>query len=366
MADHRTTPSRTGAHAPPHDSVRQSVILVTGAGGEVGHGLISSLNDAGCDNIIAVDIHPIEIEQASMCRECHVGDICDTTMLQRLLARCEITEIHHLAALLSSQSEFTPELAHEVNVNGTLNLFRLAAEQARSHGRCVKFLYPSSIAAYGLPSLAAKQAAGRVSEDQWARPITMYGCNKLYCEQIGRYYARHYRQLARDRIEGLIDFRCLRYPGLISSETTPEGGTSDFVPEMLHAAAHGRPYTCFVRSDTRIPFMTMPEAIASLLTLASADASSLTRCVYNVASFSPTAGEFAAAVLAFFPGTEITFTEDPGRQVVVDSWPEDVDTGAAERDWGFQPIHDLRSALQDYCVPRIRRGMSEGGGAPAP
>ncbi len=128
----------------------------------------------------------------------------------------EITEIYHLAALLSTRGEFTPETAHDVNVGGTMNLLNLAVEQARSHGHRVKFVYPSSIAVFGMPDLETKARAGAVAEDQYLNPTTMYGCNKLYCEHLGRYYANHYRQLSEDRIPHLPDFRCPRYPGLIS------------------------------------------------------------------------------------------------------------------------------------------------------
>ncbi len=120
----------------------------------------------------------------------------------------------------------------------------------------------------------------------------MYGCNKLYCEHLGRYYSRHYRQLAADHGGNTtVDFRCAALPGLISAVTIPTGGTSDYGPEMLHHAAQGLPYECFVRPDTRLPFMAMPDAIKSLLLLEAAPVSALTQLVYNVTSFSPSAAE---------------------------------------------------------------------------
>ncbi len=332
---------------------RSEGILITGAGGEVGHGLIEALSDLGHDRLIAIDLRELDPAIRARCHAALAGDVCDRNLLGRLLATYEITEIYHLAALLSTRAEYTPETAHDVNVGGTMNLLRLAVEQARSHGQRVRFHFPSSIAAYGMPSLSAKTAAGRVNEDAFLTPTTMYGCNKLYCEQLGRYYAKHYRQLAEDAGAHLIDFRCLRYPGLISAETLPSGGTSDFAPEMIHAAAKGEPYACFVREDTRIPFMTMQESIAATLQLAGADEERLTRCVYNIASFSPTAGELAEMVRQHFPEARITFQPDPKRQAIVDSWPEDVDTTSATRDWGFEPRHDLDSAFAEALVPRI-------------
>jgi nucleoside-diphosphate-sugar epimerase len=343
----------THAHRPAGKS-RSTAILITGAGGEVGHGLIRTLHARGARDIVAIDIRELDPDIRSLCAQTFVGDICDAMLLGRLLAMYEVYEIFHLAALLSTRSEFTPETAHEVNVGGTISLLRLAAEQARSHGGSVRFIFPSSIAAYGVPDLRTKSAAGAVREDQFLEPTTMYGCNKLYCEHLGRYYSRHYRQLAKDRTPDLIDFRCVRFPGLISADTVPSGGTSDYGPEMIHAAAKGEPYSCFVREDARIPFLAMPDAIDALLTLAAADAKSLTRQVYNLRSFSPSAGEFATLVRRHFPGADIRFAPDIERQGIVDSWPEDVDDRAARADFGFAPKFDFERAFSDYLVPAIR------------
>jgi nucleoside-diphosphate-sugar epimerase len=337
---------------------RNAAILITGAGGEVGHGLIAALHAAGRRQVVAIDIRELGREQRELCQDTFVGDICDESLLERLLAMYEITEIYHLAALLSTRGEFTPETAHAVNVNGTLSLLRLAADQARSHGQRVKFIFPSSIAVYGMPSLDSKSDAGAVTEDKFCQPITMYGCNKLYCEHLGRYYAHHYRLLAQDRIPHILDFRSIRFPGLISADTLPSGGTSDYGPEMLHAAAAGKPYVCFVRPDTRIPFMTMPDAIDALLKLAAAPEKKLGQCVYNVTSFNPSAGEIAELVEEHFPHANVTFEPDPQRQQIVDSWPADIDDTAARQDWGYAPRHDLRAAFDEYLIPRIKARYS--------
>jgi nucleoside-diphosphate-sugar epimerase len=235
-----------------------------------------------------------------------------------------------------------------------LGLLQLAAEQSRSHGHRVKFVFPSSIAVFGMPDLDTKASAGAVDEDRYLNPITMYGCNKLYGEHLGRYYARHYRQLAQDRIPGILDFRCVRFPGLISADTLPSGGTSDYAPEMIHAAASGKPYRCFVREDTRIPFLTMPDAIEGLLALAGADAGSLSRCVYNLGGFNPSAAELRELTRREFPAADITFEPDLQRQAIVDSWPAALADDAARRDFGFAPKHSLAAAFRDYLVPAIR------------
>jgi nucleoside-diphosphate-sugar epimerase len=194
-----------------------------------------------------------------------------------------------------------------------------------------------------------------VKEDDWMKPTTMYGCNKLYCEQLGTYYARHYKQLAAERSSGRVDFRCVRFPGLISAGTTPSGGTSDYAPEMIHAAARGVPYSCFVRPDTRIPFMAMPDGVDALLTLAAAPRQALTRTAYNVAAFNPSAREIRDVVLTAFPSATIDWQEDTKRQRIVDSWPADVDDGAARRDWGFDPQLDFTRAFAEYLIPGIQK-----------
>jgi nucleoside-diphosphate-sugar epimerase len=331
------------------------VVLVTGASGEMGDSLIRHLGERGTFDVLALDVRPLGPELAGRCAATRVGDILDRHLLDQLRSEFEIAVVFHLAALLSTRSEFVPETAHEVNVQGTLNLLRLALEEARSHGRPVQFLFPSSIAVYGLPDLASKRRAGRVAEAEWTEPVTMYGCNKLYCEHLGRYFARHYRQLAPlDTVPG-VDFRAIRFPGLISAFTVPSGGTSDYAPEMIHAAAQGHPYACLVREDTRIPFMAMPDAIQALLTLMDAPAGSLTTLVYNVRAFNPSAGELAKLVRTAFPGERITFTPDPRRQAIVDSWPEDVDDARARREWGFRVSYDLERAFAEYLVPNITR-----------
>ena len=205
-----------------------------------------------------------------------------------------------------------------------------------------------------MPDLGTKAGAPPVNEDSFLNPITMYGCNKLYCEQLGDYYAHHYKQLSADPISGRVDFRAVRFPGLISAVTVPSGGTSDYAPEMIHAAAKGEPYECFVRPDTRIPFMAMPDGVAALLALAKAPRGAITRSAYNLGAFAPTADEVRTEVLRAFPSADVSYKVDEKRQGIVDSWPEDVDDGAARRDWGFAPKYDFTSAFREYLIPAIR------------
>ena len=334
--------------------LRKPVVLITGASGEIGHGLIESLARDGRRPIITLDLKPLDPSLGALVQQQYAGSILDDHLLERILAEFEVDLVFHLAALLSTRGEFTPTTAHQVNVEGTIRMLEFAQKEGESHGRPVTFLYPSSIAAYGMPDLATKASAGKVAEELWNVPTTMYGCNKLYCEHLGRYYARHYKQLAAETLSGKVDFRSVRFPGLISAVTVPSGGTSDYAPEMLHAAAQGQPYACFVRPDTRIPFMTMPDAVDALVRLAAVAGGSLTRTVYNVGAFNPSAEEIRARVLAAFPGSKIGFAPHPSRQQIVDSWPADVDDTAARRDWGFAPRHDEARAFSEYLVPTIR------------
>lgn len=335
--------------------MRKPVVLITGAGGEIGYGLIARLRDDPRRAIVTLDVSRLDETIARSVDREITGSILDRGLLDRLLAEFQVELIFHLAALLSTRSEFTPVAAHQVNVEGTLNLLEFAQREGESHGRPVVFMYPSSIAAYGLPSVEAKTRAGRVTEDEWTHPTTIYGCNKLYCEQLGNYYARHYKQLAAERSSGRVDFRCVRFPGLISALTAPSGGTSDYAPEMIHAAAKGEPYGCFVRPDTRIPFMAMPDGVDALLTLAAAPRERLTRTAYNVAAFNPSADEIRDVVVQAFPDAQLSWSVDPKRQGIVDSWPSDVDDSAARRDWGFAPRYDFERAFTEYLIPTISR-----------
>lgn len=349
MTDGSTfSPTATGAK-------RRKTVLITGAGGEIGHGLIDAMHADGGFEIIALDLKALEGSLKDKCAATLAGDITDAPALAKIFEKHDIDVVYHLAALLSSSGERNPELAHNVNVQGTLNLLKLANERSNARGRNVQFIFPSSIAVYGMPSLAAKSDIGAVHEDRCLAPITMYGVNKLSCEHLGRYYADHYMRLAKDAPKARVDFRCLRFPGIISAHTLPTGGTSDFAPEMIHAAAKGEPYACFVRPDTRIPFMTMTDAVRSLLTLAAAPLERLTTRVYNVGAFGPSAAEIADLVRAAFPKAEITYSVNEARQSIVDSWPANVDDDHARRDWGWAPVHNLRAAFGEYLIPTIRK-----------
>jgi nucleoside-diphosphate-sugar epimerase len=337
----------------------EKVALITGACGEIGQALVQELAGRGNYRIVTMDLAPLATSIGSLSSEHIQGDLLGKI---KYLYDIPLDEIYHLAAFLSSKAELMPEEAHHVNVDGTLQLLQLAAYKSEKRRQAVKFFFPSSIAVYGFSSLAEKQAAGRVTEDKWTHPHTMYGCNKIACESLGVYYSRYLgqRQFEPDA-PVMVDFRALRFPGLVSAFTVPSGGTSDYGPEMLHAAARGEPYECFVREDTRIPFMAMPDAIKSIRGLMAAPREKLAQSVYNVTSFSLSAGEFRERTLRDFPEAQIGFAPNPRRQGIVDSWPEDVDDSGARAEWGWQPDYAVERFFDEYLVANIKKRYDKAG-----
>ncbi|MGH2582517.1 MAG: NAD-dependent epimerase/dehydratase family protein, partial [Anaerolineales bacterium] len=228
-------------------------ILITGACGEIGLALLNELAGDKQNEILTLDLQepPADLRGKSQHTK---GSILDRSLLDGIAAEYEIDVVYHLAALLSTSAERAPYKAHQVNVDGTAQLLEMAAQQSERRGKPVLFMFPSSKAIYGMPDLETKAAHAAVREDEWNFPATMYGINKLYSEMLGNYYSKRHNLLA-ESTQTKLDFRALRFPGLISAHTVPSGGTSDYGPEMLHAAAKGEPYACFVRPDTTIAFM---------------------------------------------------------------------------------------------------------------
>lgn len=331
--------------------MQKQAVLITGAAGEIGQALLAQLAAAGTGNLVTLDLQDLPPDLAKSTTH-YKGSVGDKALLGKLEAEYEFDRIYHLAALLSTSAERKPVVAHEINVDASFQLLELAARQSAQRGKPVQFLFPSSKAIYGMPDLAAKAAHPRVREDEWNSPATMYGCNKLAVEKLGDYYSKHYQRFA-DQVPTRIDFRALRFPGLISAHTLPTGGTSDYGPEMLHAAAKGEPYACFVRPDTTIAFMAMPDAVKAISALTEAPNGKLTRTAYNVTSFSLSAEEFRQQVVLAFSSAQITFAPDAKRQEIVDSWPMGIDDGAARADWGWAPDYDLRRCFDEYLVPNI-------------
>jgi len=326
------------------------VTLITGAAGEIGQALLHRLTAGGGDAVVTVDLRPLPAGGAGPSHLEHFqGDILDPRLWETFLGRYRPTVIFHLAAILSTRAESVPVLAHQVNADGAARLVAMAADVATPKDP-IRFVFPSSIAVYGLPSPEAKEAAAPVGENECLDPATLYGAQKLYVERLGA---------TVEKLGGGLDFRAVRLPGLISSDTLPQGGTSDWAPELIHAAARREPYSCFVKPEARLPFCAMPDAVGGILRLASRDKDSLTRTAYNLGGPSLSAAEIIARVARDFPDLEVRFRLDRARDRIVASWPGAVDDIAARRDFGFAPEHDAETLFSRYLIPGIRRRYQE-------
>ena len=332
-----------------------TTILITGAGGEVGYTLIHELAKNKDNYVVATSLHDLPPESEKESSEFIQMDITDKDSVTSVFAKHEFDTIFHLASILSTGGEKTPELALDVNTIGSINILEAATKQGLEIKKSIKFIFPSSIAAYGIPNLEEKKKAGKVTEKEYGHPITMYGMTKIFTENLGIYFSENYQMLSDIDRDNLIDFRCVRFPGLLSPDTLPSGGTSDYGSEMIHSAAQNKDYASFVRADSKIPFMAMIDAVMGIIKLSEADKKSLTQKVYNIRGFSPAASEIADEAHKLFPGTKITYDNiNEIRQGIVDSWPEDLDDSPAQKDWGFKAKYDFERTFEEYLLPKIK------------
>jgi len=334
-------------------------VFITGANGEIGQRLIEQISDEGIYDVVALDLVEPSSDLAARCKAFYRGNILDRNLIDGIDTHHRFSQIFHLAGILSSAAEKNPMHAHHVNVDGSLNILQIAHNHSARSGEQTVLVFSSSIAAYGIRK--EDDVSLPISERKYLTPMTMYGINKLYIEQLGRYYTTSYKS-EEETNYAVLDFRCLRFPGLISPVTVPSGGTSDYGPEMLHAAAAGRPYSCFVDQETMLPFMVMSDAIRSLIMLSRAPQSSLNHRVYNVTSFSVTAAEIEAKIRASFPDARIDYAIDARRQAIVDSWPRRIEDEPARSDWGWQPEYDFDRAFDEVLIPRVKERYSQGNG----
>jgi nucleoside-diphosphate-sugar epimerase len=260
-------------------------------------------------------------------------DVRDRPRLEEIVRDLRIDTIYHLAAILSATGEANPQLAWDVNIAGLVNVL----EVSRSGG-VGRVFCPSSIAVFG-PETPRRPAP----QETVLRPSTMYGLTKVTGELLGDYYVQRYG----------LDVRGLRYPGIVSSETPPGGGTTDYAVDIFYQALRVGRYTCFVRPDTVLPMMYMPDCVQATLNLMHADPSRLSRhCDYNVAGMSFSAADLAAEIARHMPGFVCAYEPD-FRQAIADSWPQSIDDSAACRDWDWRPSFDLASMTEDM-IRRLR------------
>jgi len=315
-------------------------ILLTGAGGQIGHDLIGALVAQG-HGVVSTDLAPRPPSHAHAGGDWQQLDVTDADQVDRVFGEHRPELVFHLAAILSARGEQDPRLAYAVNQTGTWNVL----EACRKH-KVARLMFTSSIAVFGPPP--SGPLPDPTPDDVALHPTTMYGVTKVAGELLCAYY----------RTKHGVDCRGVRFPGLISA-AMPGGGSSDYALFMYVDGVRKGGYEAFARADTRIPLMYMPDGVRALLELAFADRDRLTRAIYNIAAFSPRADEIAASVQRALPAAKFTYKPDPVRQGILDSWPKALDDAAARRDWGWKPAYDLDGMTTDL-IPRVRRMLELG------
>ncbi|MGQ9506389.1 MAG: L-threonine 3-dehydrogenase [Candidatus Bathycorpusculaceae bacterium] len=315
-------------------------ILVTGATGQIGSELTMELRKKyGGDNVVAAGHKRKPSEKLLDSGPFEYVDTTSKENIEKVVKKYDIDTIYHLAAVLSATGEENPQLAWNVNINGLYNVL----EVAREHD-LVRVFWPSSIAVFG-------PEAPRINTPQNTIliPRTIYGVTKVAGELLCNYYFARFG----------LDVRSVRYPGIISSETPPGGGTTDYAVEIFYEAIKNRRYTCFVREDTVLPMMYMPDCINAALKLMEADSSQIKhRTSYNVNAMSFSAGELAAEIRKYIPEFKCEFKPD-FRQKIADSWPMSIDDSVARREWGWNPKYDLASMTKDM-TEKLTKRFAEG------
>lgn len=303
-------------------------ILVTGACGQLGTEIVTELrHQLGTDRVIASDVvRPTH--EALLDGPFELLDTTNQSAIMALLQKYQITQIYHLAAILSARGENEPNLAWNVNING----YMAVLDAARAYGKIAKLYFPSSIAVFG-PNTPKDNTPQHTVTDA----NTVYGISKFVGERLCEYYHAHYG----------LDIRSLRYPGIISYKTLPGGGTTDYAVHIYHEAVNNGTYTSFLSADTYLPMIYMPDALRATFELMEAPASSIKqRGSYNLGAMSFCPEDVAKSIQKHMPEFTIGYAPD-SRQAIADSWPKSIDYSAATADWGWKPEYDLDAMTTD-------------------
>lgn len=320
-------------------------ILVTGALGQIGSELVIAMRHQYGDlNVIATDIRMPSDVSLRDSGPFEFLDCTDPNHITRVMQIYKIDTVIHLASLLSAVAETRPNQAWQINVNGLYNML----EAARQY-KCALF-FPSSIGAFG--HLSPKY---KTPQDTIQRPDTMYGVTKVTGELLCDYYHKRFA----------VDTRGLRFPGLISYQTEPGGGTTDYAVQIFYdAIKHGR-YTCYLREDTSLDMMYMPDALRAVMELMEADASRLVhRNAFNVTAMAFTPADLAREIMRHIPDFLMEYSIDPVRQGIADSWPDLLDDSAARAEWGWKPEYDLARVTKEM-LQRVADKLPERTETPA-
>ncbi len=303
-------------------------ILVTGSSGQIGSELVMALRTIyGGENVIASDKCPNVSEKIKAGGPFEQLDVLNKERMSQIIDKYNVDAIVHLAAILSAVGEKNPMLAWNINITGIINVLELAREK-----KIKRVLIPSSIAAFG-PSTPVDNTP----QETILRPTTMYGITKVAGELLADYYVAKYG----------MDVRGLRYPGIISNETLPGGGTTDYAVAIYYDAVKSGKYECFLSENTMLPMMYMPDCLKATIDLFQADSKKFKHFSdFNVAAFSVTPKLMAESIKKYMPEFEITYKPD-FRQAIADSWPNSIDDSCAREEWGWQPSFNLDAMTQD-------------------
>ena len=306
-------------------------ILVTGAAGQIGSELVPALRQAfGAAGVIASDIRMPAPAAAGAQGPFEHLDCTRPEQIQEVVRRHGVRTIYHMAAMLSAVAEEKPQAAWNLNMVGLYHVLEIARQY-----RCAVF-FPSSIGAFGPTT-----PRDRTPQDTAQRPTTMYGVTKVAGELLCDYYACRFG----------VDVRGLRLPGLISHTAPPGGGTTDYAVEIFYQAIRYRHYTCFLRPDTALDMMHMPDATRAMLELMAADPARLAhRNAFNIAAMNFDPARLAAEIRRHIPDFSIDYDVDPVRQAIADSWPRSVDDSVARAEWGWAPRYDIAAMTQDMLA----------------
>ncbi|WP_077329445.1 NAD-dependent epimerase/dehydratase family protein [Virgibacillus siamensis] len=299
-------------------------ILVTGAQGQIGSELVTTLRENyGTSNIVATDIKENMNEDGPF----EIVDVTNAEDLFSVAKKYEVDTIMHLAALLSARAEAIPQKAWDLNMGGLMNALEVARELN------LQIFTPSSIGAFG-PATPKKNTP----QDTIQRPTTMYGVNKVAGELLCDYYYSRFG----------VDTRGVRFPGLISYVAPPGGGTTDYAVEIYYEALKNKSYTSYIAENTYMDMMYMPDALNAIMKLMEADSDQLEhRNAFNISSISAAPDDFAREIKKHIPDFEISYNVDPVRQEIADSWPDSIDSTVASKEWGFAPVYNLEGMTKD-------------------
>ena len=302
-------------------------ILVTGSVGQIGSELTLELRKKyGAENVVATGRKTPPSKELEESGPFHYIDVTNIDSVEEMIKKYDIDTIIHMSAILSGVGEKNPMLCWDVNMNGTINILNLAVKYEMA-----RVIIPSSIAVWGpgTPAIAPQETA--------LKPTTMYGVTKVAGEVLADYYVKRFG----------LDSRGLRYPGIISSETFPGGGTTDYAVAIYYEAVKQKHYTCFVKEDTRLPMMYMPDCLKSTIDLMEAPFETLKHHNdFNVGSMSFDVKTLADSIKKYIPDFTIDYAPD-FRQAIADSWPDGVDDTAAREEWGWKPAWDLDAMTRD-------------------